>query len=252
MDAPLDRDAVQELCQEVRRLSAENEDLRQQVSHLQSQLNLLSGKTLNPELARSWLPGLKRCKGWSQLVIGKSRWVSEGGEGLRGLISDLLIKANPDADNNRLVWTLRTKATLQSKGQPQLADALTKLTRGLSGRLPLVIEASLLIYGDQAVEMLSTKPADVVQKLATEVQRVNAVAGEAKRRYLFELIKARASDPQARQVLGVGADATADEIKQAYRQLARQHHPDAGGDAERFHQIQQAYEALQQPAAVTV
>jgi curved DNA-binding protein CbpA len=31
-------------------------------------------------------------------------------------------------------------------------------------------------------------------------------------------------------VLGVGADAGADEIKRAYRQLARRYHPDISGD----------------------
>jgi hypothetical protein len=38
------------------------------------------------------------------------------------------------------------------------------------------------------------------------------------------------------------ADATA--IKRAYRQLVRDHHPDVGGDAAAFQELQQAYEAL--------
>ena len=38
--------------------------------------------------------------------------------------------------------------------------------------------------------------------------------------------------------------ATADEIKQAYRRLASQYHPDHNGDAEKFKQIQAAYEVL--------
>lgn len=46
------------------------------------------------------------------------------------------------------------------------------------------------------------------------------------------------------QVLGVDENATADEIKQAYRKLAMQHHPDRGGDAEQFQKIQQAYSVL--------
>lgn len=45
-----------------------------------------------------------------------------------------------------------------------------------------------------------------------------------------------------RDVLGVDDNASRAEIEAAYRRLRSQHHPDRGGDAERFHQIQQAYE----------
>ena len=46
------------------------------------------------------------------------------------------------------------------------------------------------------------------------------------------------------QTLGVPRDATADQIKRAYRKLASQHHPDKGGDKARFQEIQQAYDTL--------
>jgi len=46
------------------------------------------------------------------------------------------------------------------------------------------------------------------------------------------------------QVLGVAADATDEEVKAAYRKAALEHHPDKGGDAERFREVQEAYEAL--------
>ena len=44
--------------------------------------------------------------------------------------------------------------------------------------------------------------------------------------------------------LGVKKTATADEIKKAFRRLARKHHPDAGGDEEKFKEINAAYEVL--------
>ncbi len=49
------------------------------------------------------------------------------------------------------------------------------------------------------------------------------------------------------EILGVGRDATTDEIKKAYRKLAREQHPDAGGDEEAFKQINVAYETLSDP-----
>jgi len=53
------------------------------------------------------------------------------------------------------------------------------------------------------------------------------------------------------ELLGVSRDATEDEIKRAYRRLARQHHPDANPDdpeAEaRFKEITLAYEVLRDP-----
>jgi molecular chaperone DnaJ len=46
------------------------------------------------------------------------------------------------------------------------------------------------------------------------------------------------------ETLGVPKSATADEIKKAYRRLARKHHPDAGGKEETFKEIGEAYEVL--------
>ena len=47
------------------------------------------------------------------------------------------------------------------------------------------------------------------------------------------------------ETLGVGKDASRDEIKRAYRKLAHEHHPDKGkGEAEKFKEINQAYEVL--------
>ena len=51
----------------------------------------------------------------------------------------------------------------------------------------------------------------------------------------------------AYETLGVPKGASDEEIKKAYRKLASQHHPDKGGDTQRFQEIQSAYETLSDP-----
>jgi len=47
--------------------------------------------------------------------------------------------------------------------------------------------------------------------------------------------------------LGLENNATKSEIKSSYRSLVKKHHPDAGGEKERFLAIQNAWETLNDP-----
>ena len=49
---------------------------------------------------------------------------------------------------------------------------------------------------------------------------------------------------EALKVLGVSSEVSLDHIKQAYRKLVAQHHPDKGGSHQRFVEIREAYELL--------
>jgi DnaJ-class molecular chaperone len=46
------------------------------------------------------------------------------------------------------------------------------------------------------------------------------------------------------KTLGVNRNAKEDEIKKAFRKLSLQHHPDRGGDSEKFKDINEAYQTL--------
>ncbi len=50
------------------------------------------------------------------------------------------------------------------------------------------------------------------------------------------------------EVLGIKKDASADEIKKAFRRAAVEHHPDRGGDETKFKEINEAYEILKDPS----
>lgn len=48
-------------------------------------------------------------------------------------------------------------------------------------------------------------------------------------------------------ILELQPDCTPDEIHSAYRRLAKQYHPDKGGDPEKFRQLKEAYDVLNDP-----
>jgi curved DNA-binding protein CbpA len=62
--------------------------------------------------------------------------------------------------------------------------------------------------------------------------------------------KARPLEAKALETLGLAADATGDAIKSRYKQLVKQHHPDANGgnrgSEDRFRDVIQAYRLLKQ------
>jgi DnaJ family protein A protein 2 len=54
----------------------------------------------------------------------------------------------------------------------------------------------------------------------------------------------REPDTKYYDLLGLSKDASPQEIKKAFRRAAVQHHPDKGGDADKFKEINKAYEVL--------
>ena len=55
---------------------------------------------------------------------------------------------------------------------------------------------------------------------------------------------ARAYDPEALSRLGLTFDAGEADVKKKFRELAKEHHPDAGGDAAKFVELMRNYRKL--------
>ena len=54
------------------------------------------------------------------------------------------------------------------------------------------------------------------------------------------------------KTLGVSRDAETGEVKKAFLKLAKEYHPDKGGDAEKSKQINEAYDILKDPEKTAV
>ncbi len=55
--------------------------------------------------------------------------------------------------------------------------------------------------------------------------------------------------PSPFTILEVPQGASLEECRKAYKRLAMKHHPDRGGDIEKFQQIKRAYEFLERRAS---
>lgn len=108
--------------------------------------------------------------------------------------------------------------------------------------VPVTVEEALARCVDGEV----AQPSDIVTKQDGKFTRVvgrrfdpEELARVAS--YVFRPIEARESASWW-TVLGLHRDADVPEIKAAFRQLAREHHPDAGGDSATMANINRAYE----------
>lgn len=98
-----------------------------------------------------------------------------------------------------------------------------------------------MLRADQAQETLRKKYADILRGMNGSGQAAGGTSSQydfARHQMGFEPKK----EPFWCRILGVSPDATKSEIKTKYRELAKIHHPDAGGDPDKFREISNAYE----------
>jgi len=112
--------------------------------------------------------------------------------------------------------------------------------------------AAFALFGVRASEWLDEDPRRVVEQLRQR-QDQSGSKRQGRRTRTDQRQTDRqdygyARDPRsaALKVLGLDANASLAEIKQAHRKLVKQHHPDLGGSAEAFRRVNEAYQALVQ------
>lgn len=260
--------------------------LEQDNARLRAELEALQGATsqsLTSDDVRRWVEAVKATDPteFNFLRVGTHSWDENGGfptgGGLRALIMDLT--AYP-GDNKicRISWDVKQRgreqrrgnyeanpypprfknhlavvSVLQQRGESGLSQLLSQLTRQLRDgtRVKCIIEICFLLYGQDAVRMITTEPAEVLKRISREVARANGPASEAAFKRFADHFKQGGFMPHhdkrhsAYSVLGVDASASSEEIKAAYRAKAKVHHPDAdGGDADAFRAVNEAYATL--------
>jgi DnaJ-domain-containing protein 1 len=258
----------------VETLLAENDALRREVRALRLQLEFaLHGRRtvepaashgITPELVWRWGQALARHPRWQTLRIGLP-------DGLRGLI-----------EAQRRQWwnpALELEQELDRRA-PGLGAELGEALRGPHSRVRWAVRAAFAVYGPSALEWLNDEPLRVVEELLRRTEQLERRHSCGQRRRgrgtRTENVSGnnsgsnagtddgdgdRASrntrtspgnqpsgsaDPrqQALDLLGLELGASRQFIKRAYRRLAKEHHPDLGGDVELFHQIDAAYRLL--------
>lgn len=264
----------------IRRLVLENERLSRQVVSLEQQLEAsrAAGGDLGPDTAKAWVEAMAAARPeiWKkQVIVGDDHWDSfkgvPTGIGLRALLLHLM--AIPQDDQMaRINWdthwrrhrpervgqypprfrpsTYSPATWLRKQGRDGLAETLEGLLKGIRPSTKaycLITAAFLLLIDDGPVAHLSNDPGTVLDWILNAQREATAPAqAEGWRRFedLFQRQVEGPSKEAAAATLEVAQDASPEEIRSAYRAKAREHHPDAGGDAEQFHRISEAYSLL--------
>jgi hypothetical protein len=196
---------------------------------------------ITPERVERWGQAMARHRRWQELRIGPPG-------GLRELI-----------EVQRQRWwnpALELEQELDRRA-PGLGAALAEALRGPHSRGRWAVRAAFAVYGPRAQEWLEEAPLRVVEELLRRVERLECwrPAGRKQRSRgtrtenvsgAAERADPESSEPRAGalQLLGLERGASPQAIRRAYRRLAKQHHPDLGGDVDLFHRLAAAYRLL--------
>ncbi|TCD56348.1 J domain-containing protein [Synechococcus sp. BS55D] len=236
-------------------LLAENEALRREVRRLQRELErqrrqqwVQSPRWQEPSASPPPRVSADQVRRWGEAMAQQAGWTDLRQSGLEALVDRL----NRSSFHPQLSLQQRLDRLVSGLG----TDLLSAVGRRATKK-GMAVLAAFALYGVRASEWLDEDPARVVAELRQRLrpnssrrtrtdQRSTDQRSTDQRSSDRRQSNAQAwtsgSDPLA--VLGLQAGASQEAIKQAFRRLVKQHHPDMGGSAEAFRRISEAYQSL--------
>lgn len=237
--------AAQRVTSNVEALLAENEALHREVQRLQRQLErqqhqqwVQSPRWQEPSASPPPLLSAEQVRRWGEAMARQSGWADLRQSGLEELVDRL----NRSSFHPQLSLQQRLDRLVRGLGTDLLMAVGNRATKKRAAVL-----AAFALYGVRASEWLDEDPARVVAELR---QRLRPYSSRRTRTDHRSSDREQAnrqawnSRTEALAVLGLQAGASQEAIKQAFRHLVKQHHPDVGGSAEAFRRVTEAYQCL--------
>ena len=236
-------------------LLAENDSLRREIKSLNRQLDILihqqnnqiytdESKQHKQESTQSKTITFHHVERWGEVLSLQKGWGSLRLSELEVLIGEL---------NRQSLFPQLNLLQRLDQLMPKLGTELFAATGVPLTKKRCAVHAAFALYGIRACEWLNEVPHRVVQDL-----RINHRGKQQSRRTRSDHRTTDRNqgsysdfdgscDPtriKAFRVLGLENGASLLLIKQAHRRLVKLHHPDVGGCAESFHEINDAYHFL--------
>ena len=247
----------QRVTSNVEALLAENDALRRELSRLNRELERLQRQQrqrirTEPRSHRPWNEpsaqappriSSQQVRVWGQALAQQPGWTALRQSRLEVLIDQL----NRSSFPAHLTLDQRLDRLVSGLGTDLIAAVGAKPNKQTTAVL-----AAFALFGVRASEWLDEDPRRVVEQLRQRQDRSGSRRqGRRTRtdqRQTDRQDEGDARDPRsaALRVLGLDANASLAEIKQAHRKLVKQHHPDLGGSAEEFRRVNEAYQSLVQ------
>lgn len=245
----------QRVTSNVEALLAENDALRREVARLNRELERVQRWRFNRERTpREDATGQEsvrvrpdQVQAWGTALAAQQGWSVLRQNALMALV-DQLNRAGFPA---HLSLQQRLDRLAPGLGRDLMAAIGPKASKKTAAVL-----AAFALYGVRASEWLDEDPRRVVADLRQRVSAGTASAEDRRQRRgrrtrsdRRQSDRADASQPRdpraaALAVLGLEPGASLEAIKQAFRQLVKQHHPDMGGSADEFRRVSEAYQQL--------